>query len=72
VVYWHISGDKKLQLPLKSSDIALYKTLGQQEPVMTDPDGNIIIPVNDRRYIRMNKLTSKEIVTVLSKAKIID
>jgi hypothetical protein len=39
---------------------------------MDDPDGNIIIPLNDRRYIRTNKLTKEEILTVLSKAKIID
>ena len=72
VVYWHISGNKKLQLPLKSSDIELYKTLGKKEPVMADPDGNIIIPANDRRYIRTNKLTKEEILTALSTAKIID
>lgn len=72
VVYWHISGDKQLQLPLKSSDITLYKTLGEKEPVTADSDGNIIIPLNDRRYIRIHKLSKKEILAALSKARIID
>ncbi len=72
VVYWHISGDKKLQLPLKSSDIELYKTLGEKEPVKDGSDGNIVIPLNNRRYIRANKLTKEEIQTVFAKAKIID
>jgi hypothetical protein len=72
IVYWHISGDKKLQLPLKSSDIELYKTLGEKEPVTDGSDGNIVIPLNNRRYIRANKLTKEEVQTVFAKAKIID
>ena len=71
VVYWHISGNKKLQLQLKPSDITLYKRLDEEEPV-NDSNGNILIPLNDRRYIRTNKLTKEEILAVLSNAKIID
>ena len=36
VVYWHISGSRKLELPLKRSDVKLYETLGKEVRI-TDP-----------------------------------
>ena len=72
VVYWHISGNKRMQLPLQSSDISLYKTLGKKESFTTDPEGNIILPVDDKRYIHWNKLTRDEILITMNQAKIMD
>ncbi|WP_298649066.1 hypothetical protein [uncultured Proteiniphilum sp.] len=72
VVYWHISDNKKLLLPVKLSDITLYKTLGQEESIITDSNDNTIIPVSDRRYIKINNLTKEEILNIFATAKIIN
>lgn len=72
VTYWHISGDKKLQLSLKSSDVTLYKKLGKKERVTTGADKSIVIPLNDRRYIKFSKLSKEEIQTLMANAKILE
>lgn len=71
VVYWHISGDKKLNLPVTASLITLYKTLGEEISLDSSEGNNIIVPANNRHYIKINKLSKKEILDVFQKAKII-
>src|SRR5690606_5964724 len=39
-VYWHISGDKKIDLPLKSSDINLMESIGKEISIQPGQNGN--------------------------------
>jgi hypothetical protein len=73
VVYWHISGNKELELPLRSTDITLLESLGKEMQVNSSPNGdNSILPVGNRRYIKTSKLTQDELITAFKNAKIID
>lgn len=72
VVYWHISGDKKLTLPVAASSITLYKTLSEEESLESAGSNNVIVPVSNRRYIKVNNLSKKEILEAFQKAQIIE
>ena len=57
-VYWHISGDKKLELPVNPEDITLMENLGQEIQINPGSDENsTVVPVGNRRYIKTNKLS---------------
>jgi hypothetical protein len=72
-VYWHISGDKKLELPLNSKDITLMENLGQEIQIQPGQNENkTIIPVSNRRFIKTSKLTKDELITAFKNAKITD
>jgi hypothetical protein len=72
-VYWHISGDKRLELPLKHGDFILMENLGKELKIQSGQNReNIIIPVGNRRYIKTNKLTKDELITAFKNAKILD
>jgi hypothetical protein len=71
VVYWHISADKKLELPVNSKDIVLLPVLGQELPVHSGMNGETsILPVGKIRFIKTNKLTKDELVAAFENAKI--
>jgi hypothetical protein len=73
VVYWHISGNKQLELPLHSKDITLLESLGKEIQVNSSPNGdNTILPVGNRRFIKTSKLTKDELITAFKNAKIMD
>ena len=72
-VYWHISGDKQVELPVNSGDITLMENLGQE--IKTQPGGNgksTVLPVGKRRYIKTSKLSKDDLVDAFRNAKIID
>jgi hypothetical protein len=72
-VYWHISGDKKMELPLKPGDLTLMENLGNGIQIQSGQNGkNTIIPVGNRRYIKTSKLTEFELITAFKNAKIMD
>jgi len=73
VVYWHISGNKEMELPLSSKDFTLMERLGQNIQVNSDQNGDkTIIPVGDRRYLKTSKLSKNILITAFINAKIID
>ena len=73
VVYWHISGNKKLELPLNSKDFTLMESLGQEIQFNSDKNGDSsILPVGNRRFIKTSKLTKDKLITAFKNAKIID
>jgi hypothetical protein len=72
IVYWHISGNKRLELPISSKDFTLMENLGKDIPVSSENGGKTVVPVGNRRYIKTNKLTKDELATAFSNAKIID
>ena len=71
VVYWHISGNKKLELPLKKSDVKLYETLGREAKI-TNLRNNISVPVSNRRYLKATKATKEELLNAFRNAKIVN
>lgn len=73
VVYWHISGNKEMELPLSSKDFTLMERLGQNIQVNSDQNGDkTIVPVGDRRYLKTSKLSKNILITAFRNAKIID
>jgi hypothetical protein len=73
VVYWHISGDKKIELPIKSSDLTLMENLGKEIQIQSGQNSeNSVLPVGNRRYIKTSKLTKDELITAFKNAKIYD
>ena len=71
VVYWHISGNKKLELPLKKSDVKLYETLGREAKIASLRN-NISVPVSNRRYLKATKATKEELLNAFRNAKIVN
>ena len=71
VVYWHISGNKKLELPLKKSDVKLYETLGREAKI-ANLRNNISVPVSNRRYLKATKATKEELLNAFRNAKIVN
>ncbi len=72
IVYWHTSGNRRLELALEPSDIALYKTIGEAEVVSPGGNGGIVIPASDRRYIEAKNLNKKQLLDALKNARIVD
>lgn len=72
VVYWHISGDKKLELPLNPSNITLYEKLGRKKKTVSDTNNNVIVPASNRHYIKANKLTKQQLSDAFKNAQIIE
>ena len=69
-VYWHISGNKQLEIPLTSSDITLYEKIGKEVPVSAGAGNRVVVPLGDRRYIRANQLTREQLSDALKNARI--
>jgi hypothetical protein len=53
VVYWHISGEGELSLPVNADKVRLFKDLGKRIPVKGSEKG-IIVPVGDRMFLEIN------------------
>ncbi len=72
-VYWHISGDKKLELPLKSENITLMESLGQKIPPLSGQNSDrTLLPVGKRRYIKTSNISRDELINAFKNAKIIE
>jgi len=70
-VYWHISGDKQLELPVSSSDITLMESLGQE--ISTRANGNnTVLPAGKRRYIKTSTLSEDDLIKAFGNAHIVD
>ncbi|NLN29642.1 MAG: hypothetical protein GX158_00145 [Bacteroidales bacterium] len=73
VCYWHISGDRKLELPVKAGKLTLMENLGSAIPVEAGENGSgIILPAGKRRYIRFTDLKRGDLLTAFRNARIVD
>lgn len=74
VVYWHVSGNKKILLPVQISNVSLYKDIeGDKEVTEAFPNKtDVLLPVNDKKYISFKNLTREQIVVAFSKATILN
>ncbi len=72
-VYWHISGDKKIQLPVKSSDLTLMKDIGIEIEISSgQPADYTVLPAGTRHYIKTSGLTKDELENAFRNAIILD
>jgi hypothetical protein len=70
-VYWHISGNAELELPLTAKDITLMENLGEGIPVQPGPRENTVLaPTGNRRYIKSGRLTKEALVAAFKNARI--
>jgi hypothetical protein len=72
VVYWHISGYKRLELPVSSDEIILFGNIGKEKAVDNSQNNNVIIPVGDRHYLKTSNLTRDELIAAFENAKILE
>lgn len=72
VVYWHISANKELQLPLNPSEITLYEKLGKKKKIVPGTNNSVIVPVSSRHYIKANRLTPEQLTDAFKNAHIIE
>ena len=70
IVYWHARGSAFLELPVSSKDISLMKELHEEAIPVTESNGSVILPVNDRQYLCSSLLMAK-LVEAFVKARLI-
>ena len=71
-VYWHISADKSLELPLSPHDIRILEELGQErEATPGDRENTTVIPLGKRRYLKTTTLTRNNLIAAFAKATIL-
>lgn len=73
VVYWHISGDKELELPVKPGALTLMSSIGSELQVQPGADGNsTILPVGNRRYVKAHQASKDELIAAFKNARLVD
>src|SRR5699024_1768399 len=72
IVYWHISGTKKLELPLDPKNVTVVESLHKKSKAsFTKSVDHIIIPVSNRRFIKTTGITKDKIIMAFQNARII-
>lgn len=72
VVYWHISGAKKLELELDAKKVAVTDSLQKKSSLSFSSKNNrITIPVSNRRYIKTKGISRDQVVAAFQNARII-
>ena len=69
VVYWHISGEGSINLPVNAEKISLFEEPGIEIPVSAS-NGNITLPAGNRRYIQFN-MTEEEVLDLFANSSIL-
>lgn len=72
VVYWHISGDKKLEIALNSANTRLFESLGAESGLLEKHNNTIIVPVGGRRYLQCRNVKKQEILLAFENARVVD
>src|SRR5699024_9478088 len=72
VVFWHISGAKRLEIPLNYKDVTLLENLYNKHSVaIAKKSKNILIPVNDRKYLKIKRTSRNQVIKAFKRANII-
>lgn len=69
VVYWHACGSGHLEVPLADEDLILERQLGGAAELFESRDGNVILPLDNRCYLR-SKRSRDELIEAFKKGKI--
>ena len=70
VVYWHISGDRKLKLPFSKSSVQLFATLGAEEEIQGKESDFIVVPAGARRYLKVKNSSKESVISAFAEAEI--
>ena len=72
-VYWHISADKRLELPLKPEDLVVLESMGEEIEASAGERGDTtLVPVGKRRYLRASRSSRDELLAAFGNARILD
>jgi hypothetical protein len=72
-VYWHISGDKELELPVKPGALTLMDSIGKEIHVKSGADGSTtVLPVGNRRYVKANKISRDGLIAAFKNGKLLE
>jgi hypothetical protein len=72
-VYWHISGDRELELPLKPEDIMLLESMGEASSVSAgEREGTSVVPLGKRRYLKTGRSKKDELIAAFRDAQILE
>jgi len=71
-VYWHISADKRLELPLKPEDLVVLEGMGKAIEAAAGERGDAtVVPVGKRRYLRTSRSKRNELIAAFGDARIL-
>jgi hypothetical protein len=72
-VYWHISGDRKIRLPLKPESVTLMEEIGREVQLPSGQgSGETVLPVGKRRYIMIKGSAREQLTEAFKQAEIFD
>lgn len=72
VVYWHISEDRKLELPIDAGKVSLMKDFQKRSGVgFSKKTGTITVPVNNRLYMKISDMDRSKIISAFQNASIV-
>ncbi|MBS3776086.1 MAG: hypothetical protein V5A51_12665 [Bacteroidales bacterium] len=70
-VYWHISGNKKIKLPISPQNITLLEGMGKEISIIDgDKKASVTLPAGKRRFIKTSE-TKSELIAAFEKAEIL-
>ena len=71
-VYWHISGDRELGLPMKPEDLVVLESLGKEVGAGAgERENTSVVPLGKRRYLKTSKSRKDELIAALGDAQIV-
>ena len=72
-VYWHISADKTLELPLQPAQVSVLEEMGKGTAARAGERPNtVLVPVGKRRYLKTSLARKDELVAAFASARILD
>jgi hypothetical protein len=72
-VYWHISADKQLELPIAPEQVVLMESIGKElDTEAGNQAGTTVVPVGKRRYLKTSTATRDELVAAFAEARILE
>lgn len=73
VVFWHVSGQKQIELPVKPGHVTLMETIGKESPVKPGAnDRTVVLPIGNKRYIRANGLSKSQLIEAFENATLLE
>ncbi len=73
VTYWHISGQKKLALPLEKGEVEVFREWGSPlQNTIAREAHRVVVPVGNRLYLKAEGLSKKRLTEAFQKAQLLD
>lgn len=73
VVFWHISENKKLELPIYPENITLLESIGMEVSFQTSQNNsNITVPVGNRRFLKIPNVKKEELINAFRNGRLVN